>query len=127
MLGVLAFVKVKVVHDKNVFIILNVYTPYDCYKNEDEYLNRLAFISAYIKESTYTSIYVLGDWNADISDSNSIFGQHLIQFCKDNKVILSSKVLLPVDSYTYTSEAWHTTSWLDHCVSTADIVYIPTV
>ena len=25
-----------------------------------------------------------------------------------------------MDSYTYVSESWHTTSWLDHCISTAD-------
>ena len=111
---------IKVVHNKNVFIILNIYTPYECHKNEDEYLNRLSFISSYIKESAYTCIYVLGDWNADIPDSNSLFGQHLTQVCKDEKLILSSKVLLPDDSYTYISEAWHTTSWLDHCISTAD-------
>lgn len=42
------------------------------------------------------------------------------QFCQDNNFILSSKVLLPRDSYTYISEAWHTTSWLDHCITTAD-------
>ena len=35
-------------------------------------------------------------------------------------MILSSKELLPADSYTHVSEAWHTTSWLDHCISTFD-------
>ena len=28
--------------------------------------------------------------------------------------------MLPDNSYTYISEAWHTTSWLDHCICTAD-------
>ena len=45
---------------------------------------------------------------------------HLTKFCKDNKVILSTKKLLPADSYTHLSEAWHTSSWLDHCISTFD-------
>jgi len=62
----------------------------------------------------------LGDLNADISDISSLFGQHLTQFSEDNTVILSTKELLPADSYTHVSEAWHTTSWLDHCISTAD-------
>lgn len=44
----------------------------------------------------------------------------MCQFCDDNNFILSSQLLLPADSYTYISEAWHTTSWLDHCISTAD-------
>lgn len=39
---------------------------------------------------------------------------------KDNNYILSSKVLLPTDSFSYISEAWRTTSWLDHCFSVAD-------
>ena len=113
-------VAIKVVHNMNVFIILNVYTPYDCHKNEEEYLDRLAFIGSFIEESAYTNIYVMGDMNADVADDKSIFGQRLIQFCQDNKLVLSSKILLPVESYTYVSEAWHSTSWLDHIVCTAD-------
>lgn len=58
--------------------------------------------------------------NADISDIKSLFGQHLIRFCKENKLMLSSQILMPEDSYTYISEAWSTTSWLDHCICTAD-------
>ena len=46
--------------------------------------------------------------------------KHLVQLCEDNKRILSSQLLLPANSFTYVSEAWHTTSWLDHCFSTAD-------
>nr|XP_055036878.1 uncharacterized protein LOC129424288 [Misgurnus anguillicaudatus] len=105
--------------DKN-FIILNVYTPYESHHNEDEYLNRLAFISSFIESSTVSSVYVIGDMNADISDKKSIFSSHIAQFCHDNNLILSTEVCLPVDSYTYVSEAWNTTSWLDHCISTAD-------
>lgn len=58
--------------------------------------------------------------NADIADSGSVFANHLTRFCEDNNLTLSSGVLLPADSYTYISEAWHTSSWLDHCFSTAD-------
>lgn len=105
--------------DKN-FIILNVYAPYECHYNKDEYLNRLAFISSFIKSSTISSVFVIGDMNADISDRNSLCSSHIVQFCQDNNLILSSEVCLPVDSYTYVSEAWNTTSWLDHCISTAD-------
>lgn len=67
-----------------------------------------------------TCFFIVGDMNADISDSSSLFGNHLLQFCSDNGLILSSKVHLPANSYTYISEAWHTTSWLDHCICTAD-------
>ena len=101
-------------------IILNVYTPYECYQNEDEYLSRMAFIMSFIQDNPSTCICVVGDMNSDVSDANSLFGKHLMQFCVDSGLILSSKVLLPDNSYTYISEAWHTTSWLDHCLCTVD-------
>ena len=28
--------------------------------------------------------------------------------------------MLPDDSFTYVSDSWHTASWLDHCICTAD-------
>uniref|UniRef100_A0A1A8AIU9 exodeoxyribonuclease III n=1 Tax=Nothobranchius furzeri TaxID=105023 RepID=A0A1A8AIU9_NOTFU len=102
------------------FVILNIYTPYEIAGNEGEYISRLAFINAFIQSHSTYSIYVVGDFNADLSDKKSQFAKHLIQLCEDNDLVLSSKVLLPKDSYTYISESWHTTSWLDHCISTAD-------
>ena len=102
------------------FIILNIYTPYECYQNEGEYLNRLACVMSFIQDCASTCIYVVGDMNADVPDVNSLFANHLMQFCSDGGLILSSKVLMPDNSYTYISEAWHTTSWLDHCICTAD-------
>ena len=106
-------------NDKKI-IILNVYTPYECMKNEDEYLSRLAFIMSLIQDNPSTCIYVIGDMNADVTDANSLFGKHLAQFCSDSGLILSSKLRLPNDSYTYISEACHSTSWLDHCLCTVD-------
>ena len=102
------------------FVILNVYAPYESRLNEEEYLNRLAFISSFIYDHMSTNIFIMGDMNADISDCNSLFARHMLQLCDDNNLILSSEVLLPADSFTSVSEAWHSTSWLDHCISTAD-------
>lgn len=64
----------------------------------------------------------MGDMNADFSDEKSVqhFGQHLVQFCKDSMLALSSKILLSVHIYLYISKAWHTTSWLDHIMCTAN-------
>ena len=73
-----------------------------------------------LKKVKCTCIFVLDDMNSDISDDGSLFGRHLNQFCVNNKLVLTSKVMLPSNSYTYISEAWHTTSWLDHCICTAD-------
>ncbi len=62
----------------------------------------------------------MGDFNADMSDSSSLFAKHLQQICNDSKLILSSKALLPDTSFIHVSEVWNTTSWLDHIVTTAD-------
>lgn len=61
----------------------------------------------------------MGNMNADISDRNSVFANYIHQFCQDNNLILSSKMLLPVDSY-HTCEIWHTTSWLGQSISITD-------
>ena len=102
------------------FTILNIYTPYESYESEDEFLNRLACIQSFIEDNECTCVYVTGDFNSDVSDKSSLFAKHLIHFCDENKLMLSSKMLLPDNSFTYVSEAWHTTSWLDHFVCTAD-------
>ena len=44
----------------------------------------------------------------------------MVQLCDDNGFILSSKVLLPADSFIHVSEAWGSVSWLDHIVSSSD-------
>ena len=106
-------------HNKE-FSILNVYTLYESQQNEDEYLNRLAFINYFISDNHSTSVLVVDDMNADLTDKRSLFAKHMLQFCDDNNLIVSSQMFLPADSYSYISEAWHTTSWLDHCISTAD-------
>ena len=106
---------IQIKYDDKTFVVINIYTPYECLENESDYLDKIAFIAAFISE-----FYVVGDWNADISDDNSLFANHLKFFCSDNNYILSSLDYLPPDSYTYVSDAWHTTSWLDHCICTAD-------
>ncbi|XP_026016954.1 uncharacterized protein LOC113018106 [Astatotilapia calliptera] len=111
---------IQYTQNNSSFIILNIYTPYESCQNEQEYLSRLAFINAFIQDNDTYSIYVLGDFNADLTDSSSQFAKHLTHFCQVNNLILCTKVLLPADSYTYISEAWHSTSWLDHCICTAD-------
>ena len=113
-------IAVKVKCDDREFVILNVYMPFESQQNEDEFMHRLGFISSFIMDNSCTSVYVVGDMNADLSDSKSLFANHMLRFCDDNNIILSSQKLLPPDSYSYISEAWHTTSWLDHCLCTAD-------
>ena len=46
-----------------------------------------------------------------------MFGRELIRICDDNELPLSDPLFLRAESFTYFSEAHHSTSWLDHCVS----------
>ena len=49
-----------------------------------------------------------------------MFGEMLLNFCSENHSDIVDKTILPVDTYTYVSSAWGTTSWLDHVVCTSD-------
>ena len=49
------------------FIILNIYTPYECHQNENEYLNRLDFINFFIQNNTSSSVHVIEDVKADMN------------------------------------------------------------
>ena len=66
-----------------------------------------------------TWIFIVGDFNADISKS-SAFGSILHDFCNDFSFSIVDKDYLPAETYTYVSPAWGTTSWLDHVICTAD-------
>lgn len=119
-LGVDWAIGLEVHYNNSKCIVLNIYTPYECADHVDEYINRLAFLMTFIQDTDCSCVYIVGDMNADISDDRSSFGNHLKHFCSENGLVLSSQVLLPNESYTYVSDAWHTTSWLDHCLCTSD-------
>ena len=88
--------------------------------NDDVFLECLGFLAATIEELDCTCITIIGDWNADVSNDKHQFGNYLNQFCSDIGLIISSELKLPEDSFTYKSDSWHTTSWIDHCVSSKD-------
>ncbi len=79
--------------------------PYESHDNESDFLNGLAHIAAVTEELDTTCVFVVGDINSDISDNRSLFGNHLQNFCQDQGFTLSSKQLLPPDSFTYISDA----------------------
>ena len=102
-------------------MIINVYLPYQCPAKEDNYIEKLGYIHAVINELNTSCYVVFGDWNANIRDPvNSLFARHMIDFCHDNNYNISSRLMLPDDSYTHVIEAWGSVSWLDHIVSSSD-------
>ena len=53
-------------------------------------LDTMMIISSFISDQQCTSIYVAGDWNADISDNASCFHKHMVRFRNDNSLVISS-------------------------------------
>ena len=111
---------VKIIFQNKVICILNVYMPVENSDNEDEFLYRLGYLSSKIDELDTSSFCVLGDFNANISKTpTSLFANHLTEYCSNNNLLMSSKIKLPADSFTFISN-WGTTSWLDHDICSHD-------
>ena len=94
--------------------------PCESHDHEDLFLEHLGTLKAVIENLNNTYISIVEDWNSDISDNESVFCKYFKQFCDENSWSLSSELLLPANTFTYLSERWDSTSWLDHCVSTSD-------
>ena len=75
---------IRLQHGNQVYMLLCVYMPYECRDNEGSYLEKLGTLKTIIDELDCTCIYVVGDWNSDISDSASLFGNHVRLFCSEN-------------------------------------------
>ena len=66
----------------------------------------------------------IGDFNADHSVTNGtiphLFGRALVDYCKNEQLVISDSINLAQDNYTYIS-CTGSTSWLDHIVSTISL------
>ena len=102
-------------NNNSKMLILCVYMPTCCSENHDEFIECLAKVHSIVQSSDCYSHMIIGDWNAD---NNSLFGTSLQSFCNEYNYLISDKMLLNGNSFTYFSEVHGTTSWLDHCIST---------
>jgi hypothetical protein len=95
-----------------------------CFSNtpdrENLYLHNLGILQSVLEDLPSTTIFIIGDWNADVTSNLNSFGPLLNNFCRETSLTLSSHNWLPQDTYTYVSDAWDSTSWLDHCITTQD-------
>ena len=110
---------IKICDGKKEHVLINVYLPYECVDNRDDYSDCLAKLNVVIENINTTCIAVIGDFNANLS-KQSVFGEMLLNFCSENNSDIVDKTILPADTYTHVSSAWGTTSWLDHVVCTSD-------
>ena len=104
----------------NHMYILGVYFPVDKYENIDKYLNYLGILKSVIEELPSAHIMIVGDINTDVKRCNHFSGM-LQDFVTDNNLDILDQHLLPENSYTFISDVWNTTSWLDHCITTHSI------
>ena len=88
-------------------VILNIYTPYESYDHLDEFVSRLASLQSFIEDNDSSCIYAVGDYNADLTDSKSLFAKNMERFSNDANLVISSKMLLPDTSFTYVSRLVH--------------------
>jgi len=100
--------------DSSSLNFINVYMPYCCDSNYDEYINYLSKISTLCNDLDSPNVLIVGNFNAC---PNNNFGVLLSQFCLEHELKISDKINLPADSFTYVSDTHGTCSWLDHAVS----------
>ena len=65
-----------------------------------------------------SNLCIVGDFNAN---KESTCGQFFNNFCKEQGYIISNRSILPSNTFTYLSDSHHTTSWLDHCISSSTL------
>ena len=95
-------------------LLINVYLPCDNPNNFDQFCLLLGQIQSIIHDSDADHFCVLGDFNAHPSKP---FFTELLEFCLNNSLTISDKMLLPPSSYTYIHHGSSSTSWLDHCLT----------
>ena len=122
---------IKVANECQSHLLLNVYLPYCCSDNHDDYLLYLSKVESIINEADTPYVFVLGDFNADVNNLlNHIFGRELYNYCNDEGLIISDYSMLPhKTTYTCYSEAHQITSWIDHlvCTQSAHMVIVRVV
>ena len=85
--------------------LLNVYMPHECEDNRDMFNDYVLKMVAFCNGINSTCIFIVGDFNADISKT-SVFGSILHDFYNDCSFSIVDKEYLPAWTYTYVSSAW---------------------
>ena len=79
--------------NKQTFLFVCVYLPYDCDVNYDDYCFYFNKINRIIDTTSTPYVFILGDFNANIN-SDTLFGKELIDFCKINHSCFTDKNML---------------------------------
>ena len=98
-------------------LIINCYMPCD-YRTEEsiiEYRQTIAKLSNILDEEIYSSVCIIGDFNADTTKR---FYKEIKDFAEIYELKIADVEFLPLNSFTYVSSNDHaSTSWLDHVMT----------
>ena len=99
----------------NSMLFVNVYLPYQCVDNHDDFVLYLGKLTAIINECTTPTIAIVGDFNAK---AGTMFESELLQFVNTCNLNIADYEYFgrSSDTHTYVSDSHGTTSWLDHYV-----------
>ena len=105
--------------DNARYLIVNVYLPYKCDDNRDTYIACVSRLQQVVEDADTTNIMICGDFNGD-PRQNDFFAETLNSFCIDTGLLISDQLCLPNDAFTFVSDCWDTTSWIDHFLCSCD-------
>ena len=64
-------VAIKLTCNSTNFVLFNVYLPYECYNNENEFIEKLSLLESFIHSIDVPSYAVVGDFNSNIRCVNN--------------------------------------------------------
>ena len=71
--------------------------------NYDDYSFYLDKLKFFIESANTPYVFILGDFNAN-SQSQSIFGSELIEFCDMNNLCFTDRIIPLPDAFTFVSQ-----------------------
>ena len=113
-----SIVGINIKCQNNSIVIINVYLPFNSPSNVEAYLKYLGALQILCEAQQSSNLCIVGDFNAN---KESTCGQFFNNFCKEQGYIISDRSILPSNTFTYLSDSHHTTSWLDHCISSSSV------
>ena len=102
------------------YLLINAYLPYKCEDNKDAYTACISKLLQVVEDADTSNILLCGDFNCD-PRQDDFFAQLLVNLCSDSGLVVSDNSFLPQDTFTFVSDCWSSTSWIDHILCSTDL------
>ena len=103
-----------------LYHILNVYMPFDCNDNMNDFMYYLYKIDTVFKNNHTVYNMVILDFISDLLRL-SMFGRELCKFCDEKCYTIGDQKHLLENTFTFQSDAHDTVSWLDRAICSTAI------